>query len=368
MYTYLAAILAAQNEQQRQQDKERKRREQIDKENKEKEKYSEYPKMCNCSYIDYVICEMEDELKDDNIQEKLFTFFNKISLEYEKLSFEDITSLTKQEEKIRRKVTEISKQYDIKTEKMKEKFELQQERDIKIHDTDLWRKEYYGAYTYNGLNLSINMLEDESKVPFRKELEKINSNDEEHTLSKKIKVLEKMIKYLPFRKDFYRSLLIEKKAQLEKIQKAKIKVETFECLSPEEKQEILVHLLIQKKYADALNELNNKIDEIRNVKMDMKFNPEIRIKGFQRALRRMLNNNEITKEQLDDVFRRLEIIEIKANNKDNDFYFKKLKTYSRVEMLKDIIKWFIEDVYKEERNFRNGKIWFKRKWGFPYER
>lgn len=300
------------------------------------------------SYLDCVLKEMVQEIlkkqegtvkNDDKIT--LIRFCEEFTKTYEEISLEDAAPLLEKSKKIQEEIDkEKAKQLDLK-KNLGDKFG-----------------------TIISLGLRIDMLEEE-EIPsrFRTEYSLLIENGKEDILLKEIKKLEQKIKYLPFRKKENELLLTEKKEKLEQIQKAKLKAEEFESLSTQDKKEILEYLQSKQKDFSLSQDLKHTEYEIiysnecRNENgygYDYKKLKDRR----ERTLGRMLSEKKISDKDLDDIYRKLDKVGIKARRGEYDFKTWSTATDGEVKIYKEFLKWFIEDVYEENEQFleRNTEI------------
>ncbi|HBC85244.1 MAG TPA: hypothetical protein DCZ30_07655 [Clostridiales bacterium] len=131
---------------------------------------------------------------------------------------------------------------------------------------------------------------------------------------KEIEKLEKKIKYNPFWKNKNRILLAEKMDELEKIQKASSQADEFESLTPEDKKEIIEYLLSK----DRLNNLEKQLSNNKKERSKYRF-PKIENERCTRTWSKMLNKGEISDENLDEVFKKLDKVGLETERTECGF-------------------------------------------------
>jgi len=275
--------------------------------------------------LGYVIAEMTQEIKnheDGKIENKdtitLIHFFEKFKKNYDKLEANDLEPVEKELEEINKILLETKKQKEIQEKKLGDKFD-----------------------TIKRLGLKIEMLENEETPSyFRKRYDSLNQNERENTLLLEIKSLERKIKYFPFGKSGNQSLLQEKQLELKKIQEAKSQAEEFENLSDEDKKQIIEYLLLDK---EELHLIRRKGDEESKCFTAKSF--PMQNKRCSKTLEKMLNEGEISDKDLEEIFKKLEKVKIKASKSEYPWGGRR---NGRAEDCFDVICWFIKNVYEKQ--------------------
>ena len=231
----------------------------------------------------------------------------------------------------------------------------------------------YKHYLFNGLNLTEESLKDPNYDGFYAEYEKTkewheSSINEEDELLKKLKRNKTFLKFSIFHRDDRKKENEDIETSLKYIQfckdeveAARIKYETFKNLTPEQKEAILEYIQTRKQCEDLEHEIKEKIcDEMDSIYTFMhtrpRYDTERREKSrdkWNRALKLMIEEGIITREDLTNVVKMLAKVEEKQQNNeyDEDFKIWDSDGDGKLEKYQSGIKWFIENIYisKDER-------------------
>ena len=211
--------------------------------------------------------------------------------------------------------------------------------------------------TFNGLNLSLKTLDN---PPFRERYEsqkkkcdglRIEKGEKEELIEKQ----ESLLKYVPFGKNARRDVisktekeLREIERELEREERLRKELETFESLSPSQIQDI-------RKYLEATICMYKAMQSIRSKAREFAAKvPKIDEKTIiEKALEATMDELHLGEEELADIFRRMDKVAIKRyrGEFDDEGKYYDFSDYGLLGRKKDLVRGFIKHVYEEDPEF-----------------
>ena len=211
--------------------------------------------------------------------------------------------------------------------------------------------------TFNGLDLSLNSL-DNTRFRERYESQKekcdglrIEKGEKEELIKKQ----ESLLKYVPFGKNARRDVIAKTKKELKEIERElereerlRKELETFESFTPSQIQDI-------RKYLEATICMYKAMQSIRSKAREFAAKvPKIDEKTIiEKALEATMDELHLGEEELADIFRRMDKVAIKRyrGEFDDEGIYYDFSDYGLLGRKKDLVRGFIKHVYEEDPEF-----------------
>jgi len=225
---------------------------------------------------------------------------------------------------------------------------------------------FHAADTFNGLKLTDEMLTDPNNTYYRDRYEDLAQKyepieGERAALIEEIERKEKRLKYTFFNKEEKEAditKLKEKLAEIDRklaeLEQAKMECETFEKLTPQQKKKISEYLgLVDSmiKTASMISKYGREYEKV-SIVHDYEYEKET----IEEGLSEMIEKEGMSEEDIDELFKKLDLIAIRRNRGEYDFSYVqyggkkdwKLSDYKRI---KGVMEGFIRYVYEEDDKF-----------------
>ena len=234
------------------------------------------------------------------------------------------------------------------------------------HNTQTVKVCYTRYTTFNGVHLDRKAVTDPNDTRYKDRYEELKEEnvqvrEEKERLLKEIEKKERRLKYSLFGKEDKKSNIAELKSRVakcdEKIaaeEEAKRRYETFAKLTPEQKEKIA-------KYMEMSDSMDRTISMIS--RYGHKFQEEATIRRFEydkeiieQGLTYMAEKYGMEEKDIDEIFKKLDLIAIKRNRGEYDFsttsYYGKYSEYSdSYRKIKGVMQGFIKHVYEKDEEF-----------------
>ena len=338
------------------------------------------------------MCILKELAYHDN--PKLLEFFKEFDKYGSKIDDLDLENLAKEGNKMAeelRKKCEEQEKIRKKLEQMGISFDATYSdriMRIPLFDTQEYEKGYGYSYTdpdsinvfemcnkFNGLVLTEEMLRTPDYSGFRDRYEKEktkyeNEMEEEKNLTKKLESNKRKAKFLVFK----RKSLEEENARIEKrleeintqrvrTEEEKVRAETFENLTEEQKRDLLEYIQLveqcKKLKQEIEKEICSKMDEIKpslltSIYTIRKY--ENSREKWERTFQLMIEEGVLTRDSLTDFIEIIKEIQEKQKKGEykSDFMSKGTKDYDMEKYL-NAIKWILENVYPSKNEKENSE-------------
>lgn len=314
----------------------------------------QYYSSVNRPFIDSVL----KEIAYDNPE--LLSFFKRLNRVKESIIKEKIAEPTKKIDGLLNLLDKYTKQIDLLKDKMDALGLLYQSQSsycINISKSYGEENQIIPEYDYfNGCKITRTMINNEQDTTYRKKYEDIRSENEgidirEHIIENEINIAKRRLQHAILRssKEKNKRYIEEKEQELEDIRVAKAREEearktmiTYENLTPEQIEVIRKYYSAMeevKKIGDSINEQYEVSEEIKN-----KSDDEETIKEAVK----ILEQEGVGEEEIGGIFKQLDKVASKRENKEYNFRKWSGEMDGRVEKYKGLIENFIKYIYKTD--------------------